>query len=134
MTKTSVAAPIAGRIADRWGRNPLLLAMYLLSGIRMLLYSLLSNPYAYIPVQLLHFGSFGISEGVGSVYVAELADERDRATALACFHIFHSVGAMAGSLAGGYLSAHYGLPLMYQAFAAVMVLAALVFRIDWKSP
>lgn len=125
--------PIAGRMADRWGRKPLLLAMYLLSGIRMLLYSVLSNPLAYIPVQLLHFGSFGISEGVGSVYVAEMADERDRATALACFHIFHSVGALAGSLAGGYLSSTYGLPAMYQAFAVVMVVAALVFFANWKT-
>lgn len=127
-----IAFPLAGRLADRWGRKPTLFLMYLLTGIRMLLYSAISNPLAYMPVQLLHFGSFGISEGVGSVYVSELADERDRATALACFHLFHSLGAFLGSLAGGYISSLYGFPAMYRIFAGVMVLAAILFLAGWR--
>lgn len=128
-----ISFPLAGRLADHWGRRPTLFLMYGLSALRLLLYSLVSNPLWYIPVQLLHFGSFAISEGVGSVYVSELADERDRATALACFHVFHSVGAFAGSLVGGYLSSLYGFPLMYRVFAGVMVAAGIVFLTDWKS-
>jgi PPP family 3-phenylpropionic acid transporter len=127
-----ISFPIAGHMADRWGRRPALLLMYLLTGIRMLLYSVISNPWAALPVQLLHFGSFGISEGVGSVYVSELADQRDRATALACFHVFHSVGALVGSLAGGYLVSSHGFPFMYRVFAAAMSVAAVIFLTDWK--
>ncbi len=125
--------PVAGRLADGWGRRPTLLLMYILTGTRMLLYSVVTTTWAYFPVQLLHFGTFGIAEGVGSVYVSELADERDRATALACFHMSHSVGAVAGSLAGGYLSSTYSFPVMYRAFSAVIILAAMVFLMDWKT-
>jgi predicted MFS family arabinose efflux permease len=125
--------PVAGRLADGWGRRPTLLLMYILTGARMLLYSVVTAPWAYFPVQLLHFGTFGIAEGVGSVYVSELADQRDRATALACFHMSHSIGAVVGSLAGGYLSSAYGFPSMYRAFSAVIILAAMVFLMDWKA-
>jgi PPP family 3-phenylpropionic acid transporter len=127
-----ISFPLAGRLADGWGRRPTLFLMYILTGTRMLLYSVITSTWAYFPVQLLHFGTYGISEGVGSVYVSELADERDRATALACFHMSHSVGAVAGSLAGGYLSSLYGFPMMYRAFSAVIALAAMVFLTDWK--
>jgi MFS transporter, PPP family, 3-phenylpropionic acid transporter len=127
-----VSFPLAGRLADRWGRRPTLFLMYGLSALRMLLYSLITNPLWYLPVQLLHFGSFGISEGVGSVYTSERADQRDRATALACFHIFHSVGALIGSLVGGQLSTRYGFPAMYQIFAVVMVVAGLIFFAGWR--
>jgi PPP family 3-phenylpropionic acid transporter len=127
-----VSFPLAGRLADRWGRRPTLFLMYGLSALRMLLYSLISNPLWYLPVQLLHFGSFGISEGVGSVYTSERADQRDRATALACFHVFHSVGALLGSLVGGQLSSRYGFAAMYQIFAVVMVVAGLIFLAGWR--
>ena len=127
-----ISFPLAGHLADRWGRRPALFLMYLLTGARMLLYSVITNPWAILPVQLLHFGSFGISEGVGSVYVSELADERDRATALSCFHIFHSVGALVGSLVGGYLFSSRGFPFMYRVFSLAMLLAALIFAAEWK--
>src|SRR5205823_4810022 len=100
---------------------------------RMLLYAVISNPWAYLPVQLLHFGSFGIAEGVGSVYVAERADERDRATAVACYYIFQSSGATVGSLVGGYLSTEFGFSKMYLVFAVVMLIAALLFSTTWWS-
>jgi MFS family permease len=127
-----ISFPLAGYLADRWGRHPALFLMYLLTGTRMLLYSVITNPWAILPVQLLHFGSFGISEGVGSVYVSELADERDRATALSCFHIFHSIGALVGSLVGGYLFSSRGFPFMYRVFSLAMLLAALIFAAEWK--
>ncbi len=127
-----VSFPLAGRLADRWGRRPTLFLMYGLSALRLLLYSLITNPLWYLPVQLLHFGSFGISEGVGSVYVSERADPRDRATALAFFHVFHSVGALIGSLIGGQLFAKFGFPFMYQVFAGVMLVAGAIFYVGWK--
>jgi len=128
-----VSLPLAGRLADRWGRRPMLVAMYFITGARMLLYSIAGAPLSYIPIQLLHFGSFGISEAVGSVYVAEQADERDRATALACFHLFHSIGAMVGSVAGGVIASAYGFPVMYRAFAAVIAVAGIVFFVALRA-
>ena len=122
-----ISLPLAGKMADKWGRPPMLVAMYLISGLRMLLYSVTSTPLAYVPVQILHFGSFGIAEAVGSVYISELADDRDRATALSCFHIFHSIGALIGSVVGGVISSSYGFPVMYQAFGGLMVVSAFIF-------
>jgi len=122
-----ISLPLAGRMADRWGRQPLLVAMYFISAVRMLLYSFVSTPLGLIPVQLLQFGSFGIAEAVGSVYVSELADERDRATAITCFYMAHSTGALVGSAAGGFISSHFGFAFMYQMFSAVMVVTGLLF-------
>jgi MFS family permease len=128
-----VSLPLAGRLADRWGRRPMLVSMYFITGIRMLLYSIASTPFSYMPIQLLHFGSFGISEAVGSVYVAEQADQRDRATALACFHLFHSIGATLGSIGGGVLASAYGFPVMYRVFAIVVALAGVLFGLALRS-
>ena len=122
-----VSLPLAGRLADRWGRRPMLVSMYFITGARMILYSVAGAPFSYIPIQLLHFGSFGISEAVGSVYVAEQSDQRDRATALACFHLFHSIGATLGSIGGGVIASAYGFPVMYRVFAIVVALAGVIF-------
>ncbi len=128
-----VSLPLAGRLADRFGRRPILCLMYGLTATRLLLYSIISNPLWFIPVQLLHFGSFGISEGVGSVFVSEMSHQRDRATALACFHVFHSVGAFAGSLVGGSLSSAHGFPFVYRTFAAVILAAGILFFAGWMA-
>jgi len=122
-----VSLPLAGRLADKWGRPPMLVAMYLISSLRMLLYSVTSTPLAYVPLQILHFGTFGIAEAVGSVYISELADDRDRATALSCFDIFHALGALIGNVVGGIISSAYGFPIMYQAFGGLMVVSASIF-------
>src|SRR5262249_998628 len=122
-----VSLPLAGRLADRWGRRPMLVSMYFITGARMLLYSVAGVPLSYVPIQLLHFGSFGISEAVGSVYVAEQADQRDRATALACFPLLHSIGATLGRSGGGILASAYGFPVMYRVFALIVALAGVVF-------
>jgi MFS transporter, PPP family, 3-phenylpropionic acid transporter len=128
-----VSLPLAGRLADRWGRRPMLVSMYFITGARMILYSVAGTPLSYVPIQLLHFGSFGISEAVGSVYVSEQADQRDRATALACFHLFHSIGATLGSIGGGIIASAYGFPVMYRVFALVVALAGVVFGLALRS-
>jgi predicted MFS family arabinose efflux permease len=128
-----VSLPLAGKLADRFGRQPLLRAMYFITAVRMVLYSLAGSPFSYMPIQLLHFGSFGISEAVGSVYVSEQADTRDRATALACFHMFHSIGATLGSIGGGMIAAAYGVPAMYRIFGGVCVVAGILFWITVRA-
>jgi MFS family permease len=127
-----ISFPIAGRFADRVGRRPMLLLMYFMTALRLLLYSIIQSSWAYFPVQLLHFGTYGIGEGVGSVYVSELADERDRAIALACFHMSHSLGAVGAGIVGGYLSSSQSIPVMYRVFAGIMLLAGLIFYAGWK--
>lgn len=129
-----VALPLAGKLADRYGRRPLLVWMYIISAVRMLCYSVIRTPALLIPVQLLQFGSFGIAEAVGSVYIAELADDRDRATAVTCFYTAHAIGALAASMIGGMIAARFGFASMYQAFAIIMFAAAALFWLFAERP
>src|SRR5581483_8861805 len=45
-----LSLPLAGKLSDRWGRIPMLVAMFFLSALRMLLYSLVSTPWALVPI------------------------------------------------------------------------------------
>jgi len=46
-------APWAGRLADRWGRRPLLILCFAALVLRALLFAAVTNPYLVIAIQLL---------------------------------------------------------------------------------
>jgi PPP family 3-phenylpropionic acid transporter len=96
--------------------------------LRLLLTSLLKNPYWGIAVNMLH-GPFFSTYWVGAVnYAREIAPHGLGASAQALFAAsFFGLGGIVGALLGGWLFTRFGPPVMYQTGAGLTLLGLIIF-------
>ncbi len=121
-------AVAAGFLCDRWGRKPVFAIGFIALPVRILLYTLTSNPWALVALQVFD----GIGAGIyGVVIVAICADLTKGkggfnalsgliATAL-------SIGGVIGPLGAGFLAEHLGYNGFFLVFAGIAAMAAGVF-------
>ncbi len=121
-------AVAAGFLCERWGRKPVFAIGFLALPIRIMLYTLTSNPWVLVALQAFD----GIGAGIyGVVIVAICADLTKGkggfnalsgliATALA-------VVGVIGPLGAGFLAEHLGYNGFFFVFAGIAALAAILF-------
>lgn len=121
-------AVAAGFLCDRWGRKPVFAIGFIALPLRILLYTLTSNPWALVALQAFD----GIGAGIyGVVIVAMCADLTKGkggfnalsgliATALA-------IGGVIGPLGAGFLAEHLGYNGFFLVFAGIAAVAAGLF-------
>ena len=123
---SAIGGIVLGRLADRWGKKPVLVLFYALGalGILALMFrgSLLVN---YVFVALAGVGSISTSL-VLTGWVADYYPSHARATATGWALSFARVGAISGPLIGGWIAgAKLGMEWNFILFAIVGALAAL---------
>ncbi len=121
-------AVAAGFLCDRWGRKPVFAIGFVALPVRILFYTLTSNPWVLVALQAFD----GIGAGIyGVVIVAMCADLTKGkggfnaltgliATALA-------IGGVIGPLGAGFLAQHLGYNGFFLIFAGIAALAAGLF-------
>ena len=133
LTAQLVMVPVsllAGRYGDRWGRKPVMAIAFWILPLRILSYTLVSNPKALVALQ----GLDGIGAGIYGVVViamaADLTQGKGRFNTLAgLFATALAVGGVAGPLASGALVQHLGFKTTFFAFAGLAVAGATVFSL-----
>lgn len=109
-----VAAPIVGRLSDRFGRKPLLLFSIGGTFLSLLTLALAPNLVVVFLARLLD-GLTGGNITVAQSYIVDVTDERSRARGLGIIGMAFGLGFILGPSFGGYLS---GFGLAVPAFAA----------------
>lgn len=128
-----VATPLWGRISDRHGRRPLLVAGLFASAASHLIYGLAAS----LPILFLSRMTAGAAGGTVSIaqaYVADTTSEEDRAKGMGWIGAASGLGVMLGPGIGGYFS-QWGLGtpgFIAAGLAAVNGLAALAFLPESK--
>ncbi len=124
----------SGKIIRRIGSKGILTIGIITYIVRWVLFSIISNPYLALLVQLLHGLAFA-SFLVGSVnYINEHAPTGLSTTALAIFNtIVYGFGSMSGSLIGGYIYDRLGLVALFQIFSLIAVAGLAVFILGQRS-
>ncbi len=94
----------SARIILRLKLKTTLLITILATAIRMLLYSAVKNPYAALPIEVLHGFSWSLFWVVCVEYVNKLVDERWMATGQSLLYAsYFGIGAIAGNYWTGFL-------------------------------
>ena len=101
-----LAAPLWGRMSDRYGRRPALLIGLSASAIAYVVFGFASSVWLLFLSRLVQ-GAGGGTTGVAQAYVADTIGEGDRARALGWLSAATSAGVMVGPAIGSF-AAHLG--------------------------
>ncbi|HEY9013779.1 MAG TPA: MFS transporter [Gemmatimonadales bacterium] len=101
-----LAAPLWGRVSDRYGRRPALLIGLSASAAAYVVFGLASSVWLLFLSRLVQ-GAGGGTTGVAQAYVADTVAPADRARALGWLSAATSAGVMVGPAIGSF-AAHFG--------------------------
>jgi MFS family permease len=123
-----LAAPIWGRVSDRYGRRPALLIGLSASAMAYVVFGLATSVWLLLLSRLVQ-GAGGGTTGVAQAYVADTVEPADRARALGWLSAATSAGVMVGPAIGSF-AAHFGqaAPGMV---AAALCLINVFFAWKW---
>ena len=123
-----VAAPLWGRVSDRYGRRPALLIGLTASAIAYVVFGFATGVWLLFLSRLVQ-GAGGGTTGVAQAYVADTVVPGDRARALGWLSAATSAGVMVGPAIGSF-AAHFGQAAP-GLVAATLCLVNVIFAWRW---
>jgi len=130
------SAPLWGKVSDRYGRRPALLAGLLVSAVAYVIFAYAGTIWLLLVSRIVQ-GLGGGTIGVVQAYVADASDPRDRAKSLGWLSAATSLGAVVGPAIGSALI-HWGrhAPGIASAVFCVLIsiFAAMYFRESRDAP
>jgi MFS transporter, PPP family, 3-phenylpropionic acid transporter len=115
-----------GRWSDKNGRKPALLFAFILMPLRLLLYTLATDPWGVIAVQALHGLNFGIVGTVAVTYVNDLAQNGGRSIAQSRMALTMSLGNALGPILCGAIVERFGFSAMFATMAGIGVISVVL--------
>jgi DHA1 family tetracycline resistance protein-like MFS transporter len=123
-------APLWGRLSDRVGRRPVMLATIAGTAAALLLLGLADSLPGLFAARLLG-GAFAANVGVASAYIADVTEEGERTRWMGVLGACFAVGFLLGPAIGGLLApSGYAVPMLFAAGLAAcnLVFALVVLR------
>jgi MFS family permease len=118
---TMLAKPVMGKVSDRYGRRPLIVAGLLSCAVPFALIPHLIGFWALVPACLL----FGFGEALvtasSAAMVADLCTARHYGTAMGVFGTLFDVGPASGPILGGLLVGALGYDWAFALMACVLI-------------
>uniref|UniRef100_A0A7C3YH73 MFS transporter n=1 Tax=Geoglobus ahangari TaxID=113653 RepID=A0A7C3YH73_9EURY len=117
-----VTAYIFGKIADRIGRKPLILAAQIGFSMVMLFYSLISQKmFAYF-IQILEGMSWAMLGVTAPAMIADLSKKHKRGEAMGIYSTSWNFGWVVGPFFGGILSESFGFRFMLKVSFVMLII------------
>lgn len=113
--------PILGRLSDRIGRRPVILATQLLTALSYLMFSY-SNSFLILFLSRMLAGFGGSNIGVAQAYIADITSKEERSKGMGIIGAAFGLGFVFGPLIGAFLS-KYGYHIAGYGSAAFTMMA-----------
>jgi MFS family permease len=130
-----VAVPVWGRVSDRLGRRPFIVAGLFASAVSYLIFGLAGSLFTLF-ISRIAAGAAGGTISVAQAYVADTTGPRDRAHGLGMLGAASGLGVLIGPAIGGYFSGFgYHVPGFIAAgLCAANGIAAIFFLPESRRP
>jgi PPP family 3-phenylpropionic acid transporter len=124
----------SNRLLNRWGARGLLLIALAATVVRALAYTVVSDPWMFLVVSLLHGLTFSAMWVAGVSFADSMAPEGLGATAQGLFSaVLLGLGGIAGGLIGGFLYDELGAVAMFRWAAAFALVGLVVFALGSRN-
>lgn len=131
---TMLAKPLSGRLSDRLGRKPMILAGLFLCAATLPLIPTLTSLWLLFPVSALFGLGVAIVTPSTTALVADLVKAGRMGSAMGVFGTIWDSGEAAGPILAGVLIASLSYPPAFGLIAAFMAATALLFLLAVKDP
>lgn len=121
-----LSRPFSGKMADKWGRIPVMVIGSVVSGVAALLYPVLTTVWGFLFVRLLHGFSTGFKPTGTSAYIADLVPDNKRGEALGIASFFGTIGMAAGPAIGSYIYLSFGIENLFYTSSGLAIASILV--------
>jgi MFS family permease len=134
-----LSRPFSGKLADTFGRVPVIMVGSLVCLICSLIYPLLSSVAGFVLLRLFHGFSTGFTPTGQAAYLADIIPATHRGEAMGLLGTAGALGMSGGAAAGGFIANEFGgyQPLFYAssftALISVLVLVSLKESLPQKS-
>mgnify|MGYP001574659844 FL=1 len=129
-----LAKPLSGRLSDRLGRKPMILAGLFLCAATLPLIPTLTSLWLLFPVSALFGLGVAIVTPSTTALVADLVKAGRMGSAMGVFGTIWDSGEAAGPILAGVLIASLSYPPAFGLIAAFMAATALLFLLAVKDP
>lgn len=128
---SALAVPL-GAASDRVGREKVIIFGYLCFAVTAFGFAFFSSLPAFVVLFALYGLFMAATDGTQRAYVADLAREHLKATALGTFHTVTGIVALPGGLLAGYLWERFSPQATFLYGGILGLVSVLLFAVSWR--
>jgi len=121
-----VARPFAGRLADRWGRKPLLLSGATLFALAPACYALAGSVWPFMAIRVVHGIGIAVFTTAYTAFAADLAPPAQRGETIGLAGLTSNLGLFFMPALGAMVLAQWGYATHFLAAAGVAVVGVML--------
>lgn len=121
-----LSRPFSGKIADKVGRVPVMMAGSVVCFICSLVYPILSSVSGFLFLRLIHGFSTGFTPTGQTAYLSDIIPAERRGEAMGFLGTAGTLGMAGGPAIGGLLSNAFGMEYMFYCSSAFALLSILI--------
>ncbi|HEX5170909.1 MAG TPA: MFS transporter [Cyclobacteriaceae bacterium] len=123
-----ISRPFSGRLADKYGRVPVIIFGSAVCFICGFLYPVLSSVTGFLFIRLVHGFSTGFTPTGQSAYLSDVIPAERRGEAMGLLGTAGSIGMAAGPSAGGLLANHFSINFLFYCSSFLALLAIIILK------
>jgi MFS family permease len=123
----TLTKPLMGRMSDRFGRKPQIIAGLAVSAAALLIYSQLNSLIPFVMISILFGYGMSMVRSATPALVADFAKEKSHGAALGAMNTIMDIGHTTGPILAGALISWQNYSVSFAVIAGILLLMAVVF-------
>jgi MFS family permease len=121
-----ISRPFSGKLADKVGRVPVVMAGSVVCLICSLIYPIVSTVAAFLWLRLVHGFSTGFTPTGQTAYLSDIIPPEKRGEAMGLLGTAGTVGMAAGPALGGNLANHFGIEAVFYCSSLLAFISVII--------